>query len=154
MATKHELLERLARAEAEISRLKAQDAPRIVDPHGVRKRVLAIIEKNPEQEHFIAFLLNARQKILAERVIAVGALSQVDVHPRELFRDAIRMVAHSIIMAHNHPSGDTEPSAADYELTRRMIQAGKLLGIPVLDHVIVTDSATVSLASLGFSEFS
>lgn len=149
MPTKPELLERLAKAEAEIARLRAEDSPRIADPAQALVAIRAACAERPEQESFVAVLLNARQKVLATRVVHVGTLSQVDVHPRELFRDAVRMAAHSLIMAHNHPSGDPRPSEGDISLTRRMVEAGEILGIPVLDHIVVTDHDACSLAALG-----
>lgn len=102
-----------------------------------------------EQESFVAIFLDARQRVIDARRVAQGSLSQVDVHPRELFRDAIRMRAHSIILAHNHPSGDPEPSEADIELTGRMREVGELVGIPVLDHVIVAPADATSMAAAG-----
>jgi len=112
-------------------------------------RMLANTIGNKEQEYFVAILLDARQRVQALLAVAVGSLSQVDVHPRELFRDAIRHRAHSIILAHNHPSGSAEPSQADLDLTVRMVEAGKLVGIPVLDHIVTTKRGTTSLASAG-----
>ncbi len=102
-----------------------------------------------EQERFIAILLDSRQKVIDARELGRGSLAQVDLHPRELFRDAIRLRAHSLILAHNHPSGDPEPSKADFELTERMVETGKLVGIPVLDHLVTTDRDFVSLAERG-----
>lgn len=149
MPTKSELMETLARAEAEIARLRAEDTAPVRDPGGAAAAIRAVCAEHPEQESFVVMLLNARQRVLATRRIALGSISQVDVHPREVFRDACRMAAHSVIIAHNHPSGCAEPSDADIRLTRRMVDAGKLLGIPVLDHVIVTASDSCSLAGLG-----
>ncbi len=94
-------------------------------------------------------MLNSRQRVIEAQVIGIGSLAQVDVHPRELFRPAIRLGAHSVIVAHNHPSGDPEPSDSDVQLTHRMAEAGLLVGIPVLDHVVVTPHDSVSLAQLG-----
>jgi len=102
-----------------------------------------------EQEHFWVLLLNARQKVIKRVLVAVGTVSQVDTHPRDIFREAIRLNAHSIILAHNHPSEDPDPSNADIELTSRMVEVGKLVGIPVLDHVIVTGGDFCSLAAPG-----
>lgn len=99
-----------------------------------------------EQEYFAAILLDARQSVVDVLGVAVGSLSQVDVHPRELFREAVRRGAHSVILAHNHPSGDAHASQADIDLTQRMIEVGKLVGIPVLDHIIVTRKGSESLA--------
>jgi DNA repair protein RadC len=75
----------------------------------------------------------------------VGTLTTSLVHPREVFRSAVREAAAALIAVHNHPSGDPEPSAEDLEVTRRLIEAGRLLGIPLLDHVVVGDGAWVSL---------
>ena len=102
-----------------------------------------------DQEHFVVIGLSARQHPIFHSVIAMGSLAQVDVHPREIFRPCIRNGVHAIVIAHNHPSGDPEPSEADIELTNRMCDVGVLVGIPVLDHVIVTPYDSVSLASLG-----
>lgn len=90
-----------------------------------------------EKESFVAIFLNSRQRVIEAVIISTGSLSQVDVHPRELFRDAIRMGVHAMVLVHNHPSGDNEPSQADLDLTARMREAGKLVGIPVLDHIVV-----------------
>jgi DNA repair protein RadC len=102
-----------------------------------------------EQESFVVLLLDSRQRVIDARTVSIGSLAQVDVHPRELFRDAIRIRAHSVILAHNHPSGDPEPSEADVNLTNRMAEAGRLVGIPVLDHIVVGGDDSTSLASLG-----
>jgi DNA repair protein RadC len=100
-----------------------------------------------EQEYFAAVLLDSRQRVVDVLGVAVGNLSEVEVHPRELFREAVRRGAHSVILAHNHPTGDPEPSQADIELTERMIEVGKLVGIPVLDHIIVTREGWSSIAT-------
>ena len=102
-----------------------------------------------EQENFVIILLSARQRVMEVLQVGQGSLAQVDVHPREVFRDAVKIGAHSMIIAHNHPSGDAEPSEADIQLTHRLAEVGRLFGIPVLDHIVVTPSDSVSLASLG-----
>lgn len=102
-----------------------------------------------EQEWFGVVLLDARQRVMDVLGVAVGSLSQVDIHPRELFREAIRRGAHSIIIAHNHPSGDAEPSDADIRLTKRMANVAHMVGIPLLDHLVVTPTDSVSLSALG-----
>lgn len=102
-----------------------------------------------EQEHFWAIALNSRQKILDVFTIAIGSLSDVSVHPRELFKPLVRMSAHSCLIAHNHPSNDADPSSADVDLTQRMVECGNLLGIPVLDHLILTADDWTSLAQIG-----
>ena len=102
-----------------------------------------------DQEVFLVVAVNARHR--ATRVIEVsrGTLSSVNVHPREVFRELVRGVAAAFFVVYNHPSGDPEPSADDLKLTRRLHEAGELLGIPLLDHLVITDGAYVSLAEQG-----
>lgn len=102
-----------------------------------------------KKEHFLALLLDNRHRVIRVSPIAVGSLSATLAHPRELFRDAIAASAAAIILAHNHPSGDPEPSAHDVEITARLVEAGRLLGIEVVDHLIVGTSGVVSLRSAG-----
>jgi DNA repair protein RadC len=101
------------------------------------------------REHFVAFLLDARNRVLARETISVGTLSASLVHPREVFAPAIERRAAAIIVVHNHPSGDPEPSADDLALTRRLVQAGILVGIEVLDHLVIGHGTYVSLKSRG-----
>lgn len=101
------------------------------------------------QESFAVLGLDARQRVRLVRVVAVGTLAQVDVHPREVFGPLIRAGMHSVVVVHNHPSGEPEPSAADIELTQRLIEVGQLVGIAVVDHVVVAAGAWRSLAQLG-----
>lgn len=141
---KFELLERLAEAESEIARLKARDTSTIRHPSDAGSRLYEIC--NGEQERFGVLYLDARQRVLTARVVHVGSLADVSVHPREVFRDAIRMAAHAVIVGHNHPSQDPTPSVADLDLTRRLVEAGKLLGVPVLDHLVLSDFGHTSIA--------
>lgn len=101
------------------------------------------------QEQFMVLGLDARQRVRLVRTVATGSLSQVDVHPRELFRPLVRAGTHSVILVHNHPSGEPRPSDADLQLTRRMAEVGELLGIPVLDHLVIAGTECVSMAALG-----
>lgn len=103
-----------------------------------------------KKEHFILLLLDSRHRVLRVAEISVGTLDMSVVHPRETFREAISACAAAIILAHNHPSGDPAPSQEDLELTRRLTEAGRLLGIPVLDHLIVGAKGYLSLRSAGF----
>ncbi len=90
-----------------------------------------------QQEHFIVLLLDTHRHLIKRTTISKGTLNRTIVHPRDIFRDAILCNASSIILAHNHPSGDPTPSKPDRELTRNVIDAGAALHIPVLDHVII-----------------
>ena len=102
-----------------------------------------------QQETFLVLGLDARQRVRLVRTVALGSVAQVDVHPREVFRPLVRAAMHSVVLVHNHPSGEPEPSGADLELTRRLAEVGRVVGIPVLDHIIVTRTRSVSLAALG-----
>lgn len=90
-----------------------------------------------DREAFVVLLLDVKHRIIAEEVVSVGILDGSLIHPREVFKAAIVAGAAGILIAHNHPSGDVQPSGQDHEVTRRLRDAGKLLGIPVVDHVIV-----------------
>ena len=92
---------------------------------------------NAAQEVFVALLLDAKSKVTAYVEITRGTLSASLVHPREVFGAAVRLGAASIIVAHNHPSGDPRPSAEDVATTERLVQCGNVLGIPVLDHIVL-----------------
>ncbi|MBI3323301.1 MAG: DNA repair protein RadC [Candidatus Omnitrophica bacterium] len=105
------------------------------------------------KEHFILLLLDSRHRLIRAAEISVGTLDMSVVHPRETFREAIAAGAAAILLAHNHPSGDPAPSAEDLELTRRLTEAGRLLGIPVLDHLIVGSRECLSLRQGGFLGF-
>lgn len=91
-----------------------------------------------QQEHFLAVYLNTHNRVLTYREVFVGGLDRTMVHPREIFKEACRVSAAKWIAAHNHPSGDVEPSMADLALTEQLQKAGDLLGIPLLDHIVVS----------------
>ena len=99
------------------------------------------------KEHFLALYLDARNVLIHQEVVSIGSLNANIVHPREVFRPAVARGAASVVLAHNHPSGDVSPSQEDLGLTARMVDAGRLLGIEVLDHVIVSGSRFVSFRS-------
>jgi DNA repair protein RadC len=101
--------------------------------------------KGKKREHFLTLLLDTRNRLIRVATVSMGSLDSSIVHPREVFKEAISASAASVIFVHNHPSGDAEPSEDDIELTRRLVEAGKVLGIAVLDHVIVGDGVFMSL---------
>ena len=103
--------------------------------------------RKEKRENFIVLLLNARHEVMCVETISVGNLNASIVHPREVFRSALLESAASIVLVHNHPSGDPEPSEEDLAITKRLVEAGNLLGIGVLDHVIVAARGVVSLRS-------
>jgi DNA repair protein RadC len=101
------------------------------------------------REHFMIALLSTRNHVLAVPTISIGSLSASIVHPRELFREAINHSAAAVILVHNHPSGDPTPSPEDINLTKKIVSAGNILEIHVLDHVIIGDNKYVSLKEKG-----
>lgn len=102
-----------------------------------------------DREHFRVVPLSTRHDVLAVEEVAVGGLDSAMIHPREVFKAAIRHSAAAVILVHNHPSGDPEPSADDSRITARLAEAGRILGIEVLDHVVVGDGRYVSLRERG-----
>ncbi len=107
--------------------------------------------RDSKREHFIVFYLNSRNAIIAREVISIGTLDASLVHPREVFEPALRHSASKICLAHNHPSCSLLPSAEDELLTERLIQAGKMMGIQVVDHLILTKKNYSSLLSTDWS---
>lgn len=105
--------------------------------------------KDQRKEHFLCLYLNARNQVIHKEVISIGSLSASIVHPREVFQVAVVRTAASIILAHNHPSGDVTPSKEDVDLTRRMVEAGRIMGIEILDHIILSESDFLSLKERG-----
>ena len=91
-----------------------------------------------DREHFVALHLDARNQLNTMEIVSVGSLNASLVHPREIFKGALLANAASVIVAHNHPSGDPTPSREDIELTRRLAQAAEIMGIEILDHLIIT----------------
>lgn len=91
-----------------------------------------------KKEHFIVLYLDSRNQLIQKETVSIGTLNGSLVHPREVFEPAIKLLAAQVVLAHNHPSGDDSPSDADLSITNRLAEAGTLLGISVLDHIIVT----------------
>lgn len=102
------------------------------------------------QEHFVVLFMNVKNEVLHKQTIFIGSLNSAIVHPREIFREAVKRSAASIICAHNHPSGSPSPSPEDIEVTKRLVEAGTLMGIEVLDHVIIGDHQFISLKEKGY----
>lgn len=117
-------------------------------PEDVRRFALAHL-RGRSQEILMILGLDGRQRIRLVREVGVGALDHVDVHPREVFRPLVRAGSHAVILVHNHPSGDGLPSPRDLRLTERLIHTGDLIGIPVLDHIIVTETGCTSCVGAG-----
>lgn len=102
------------------------------------------------KEHFICLFLNTKNRVISKEIISIGSLNAAIVHPREVFRSAMKRCSASLICSHNHPSGDPTPSSEDIELTTRLVHAGEIVGIEVLDHVIIAGNQFLSLKEKGF----
>ncbi|QAY65160.1 RadC family protein [Paenibacillus protaetiae] len=102
-----------------------------------------------KKEHFVCLFLNTKNHIIARETLSIGTLNASLVHPREVFRAAIKHSSASLICVHNHPSGDPAPSPEDISLTQRLLEAGQLVGIEVLDHIVIGDGRFISLKEHG-----
>lgn len=103
-----------------------------------------------QQEHFVVLFLNVKNQILHKQTIFIGSLNSSIVHPREIFREAVKRSAASIICAHNHPSGVPTPSPEDIDVTKRLQEAGFIIGIELIDHLIIGDHQFISLKEKGY----
>jgi len=160
--TSIEMLESLGATRSQAKRIRAafnltRMCDRACQERGMAIRqpedVVAAVQQaiaHRDREYFVAILLDARQQVIDIYGVGVGSLAEVSVHPREVMRKAVQIGAHSVIIAHNHPSGSPEPSTADLDITERLANSGRILGVPVLDSIIVTPSGHVSLAERGF----
>ncbi len=122
--------------------------PRIRGPSDVYRVVKRRFE-GKDREHFYVVLLNTKNEVLSLELISIGSLNASIVHPREILKPAILASAASIVLAHNHPTGDPEPSREDVEFTRRMAKCGELVGIPLIDHIVIGDGFYASLKEIG-----
>lgn len=128
---------------------KATERPTISTPEDV-VAVCGAQLRGLDREHFWTLALNTKNRLLRVIEVSIGSLNASIVHPRELFKDAVKLSAASVVVVHNHPSGDPTPSGADIQLTRRIVKAGDVLGIEVLDHVVIGDGGEhASLRDLG-----
>ncbi len=127
-----------------LSAKAAQKQEKIGGPEDVA-RYAAPLLRYEQKEHFLVMLLDVRNRVLAMPTVSIGSLTASVAHPREIFREAIRYSAANMILIHNHPSGDPTPSREDLQLTRQMMKAGEIMGIPVLDHVIIAGDGFLSI---------
>jgi len=124
-----------------------QKAIKITSPEDAVK-VLSFI-RNKKREYFVALYLDAENKLITQKIISIGSLDTSIVHPREVFYPAIKHHAASIIIAHNHPSGNLDVSPTDVKITKRLIKTGQILGIQVIDHILVTKENFFSFKKRG-----
>jgi DNA repair protein RadC len=121
---------------------------RMSDPEVVAGLVIPLIG-GADREHCVAVLLDTKHRVLATVTVSIGSIDHTFMSPREIFRDALLANAAATVLAHNHPSGDPEPSRDDERVTRRLVEAGRLVGVEVLDHLVIGGGSWVSLARRG-----
>lgn len=131
-----------------LASLSQSERPVIKCPGDVRNLLMEEM-RYLDKEYFKIILLNIKNQVIHVEDVSVGSLNSSIVHPREIFKIAIRRSSAALILVHNHPSGDPTPSGEDVEITRRLVESGKLLGIDVLDHVIIGDGRYTSLKEKG-----
>lgn len=136
-----ELGQRLAKARTPEARI-------IRSPRDAADQVMEEL-RYLQKEHFVCLFLNTKNHIIAQETLSVGSLNASIVHPREVFRAAIKCSSASIVCVHNHPSGDPSPSPEDIRMTDRLCRAGEIVGIDVLDHIVIGDGSFVSLKEQG-----
>jgi len=127
---------------------EAGDKPLLKTPEDVASLVRSRL-RDKKKEYFLALLLDTRNQLIKVAEVSIGSLDTSIVHPREVFKEAISASAASVIFAHNHPSGDPEASEDDVKLTKRLAEAGEIVGIDVLDHIIIGDKKYLSLKREG-----
>jgi len=145
----------LGKAKSTLITASLELSRRILCPE--RKKITAPADALPfinhysdrKQEHFLCISLNGAHEVIKSRVVSMGLVNRTLVHPREIFSDPLKDRAAAILIAHNHPSGNIEPSREDVEITRRIKNAGKILGIELLDHIIFTNNAYYSFLEEG-----
>jgi DNA repair protein RadC len=126
----------------------ATDGQQLGDPDSVAALVIPLIGA-ADREHCLAVLLDTKHRALATVTVSIGSLDHTFMSPREIMRDALLANAAACVLVHNHPSGDPEPSRDDERVTRRLVEAGRLVGVEVLDHLVVGGGTWVSLARRG-----
>ncbi len=126
-----------------------RDPRPVIDSARAVAAVIPAAVRAAKKEHFMALYLNARRQLIHLETVSIGTLSASLVHPREVFGPALGHATAAVIAVHNHPSGDTTPSSEDRDVTRRLQRAGELLGVPLADHVIVSESGFFSFREHG-----
>lgn len=139
------------KASFELARRKDADTEKkttIKSSDDVAKLIKPLL-KDKKKEHFLVLSLDSRNHIINISDISIGTLNASLVHPREVFKEAIQSLAASVILVHNHPSGEAEPSEGDLEVTKKLVETGKIIGIEVLDHIIIAGNNLFSFKGKG-----
>ena len=137
-------MKRYAKSTCELRVQRLNESPgsmRLENPEAVaaywREKIAAMPWHDPEREVCVAVLVNTRHSPLGHALVGIGSINECVVHPRDVFRAAVAAGAYGVILIHNHPSGDAAPSSADHRITEQLRDAGRLLQIPLIDHVVV-----------------
>lgn len=131
-----------------VARSRLPDTVKITCPQDAANLLMEEL-RHLKEEHFVCLFLDTKNQVIGRQTLSIGSLNASIVHPREVFRAAIRRSSASILCAHNHPSGDPTPSPEDIALTRRLSEAGELLGVELLDHLVIGDNRYTSLKETG-----
>lgn len=131
-----------------VSRDKTQDRA-VVDSPEKAAEVLLPVFNNADRERCVAVYVDTKHRLLSVVTVSIGSIDHTFMAPREVFRDALLENAAAVVLAHNHPSGDPEPSSDDVAVSQRLSRAGSMIGVEVLDHLVVGDNRWVSLARRG-----
>ena len=123
--------------------IKIQDSKKTVstplDIHKILKDYFAVVDEvDLDKEHFFCFLLDARNRVKVADLVSIGILNASLAHPREIYTRAVKYRCSQVVVAHNHPSGNPGPSDSDIEITKKLVEAGKIIGIELIDHIIYT----------------
>jgi len=124
------------------------DRPAVTSPEAAAQILVPLLD-GADRERCVAALLDTRHRLLATTVVSIGSIDHTFMSPREVYRDALLANASALVLAHNHPSGDVTPSADDHAVTRRLAEAGQLVGVELLDHLVVAGTRWTSLARRG-----
>lgn len=127
--------------------LKGKAAGLYLKPEEVYRELRDLRDR--KKEHFVILFLDSRNQEIKREIISVGSLNANLVHPREVFEPAVKNLAAQVILVHNHPSGDPEPSEEDLDINKRLVEAGKILGIEVIDHIIIAKDRFISFKEKG-----
>lgn len=131
-----------------VARSKLPETVKIACPQDAAELLMEDL-RHCREERFVCLFLDTKNQVIGRQTLSIGSLNASIVHPREVFKAAIRRSSASILCAHNHPSGDPTPSAEDIHLTKRLEEAGQLIGIELLDHLVIGDNRFVSLKEMG-----
>lgn len=116
-----------------------------IDIHMILKDYFALVDEiDRDKEHFFCFLLDSRNRVKVADLVSVGILNASLAHPREVYTRAVKHRCSTVVVAHNHPSGNSEPSDSDIEITKKLVSAGHIIGIELIDHIIYTDETAYS----------